>query len=82
MKKLIVVFIAILLCLSLFAGCTKEDEWVDSGFTYIARRGNVHYLYYNDTKVVYVFYEECAGYSGGMTVLLNADGTPMIYEGD
>jgi hypothetical protein len=80
MKKFIAVLITLLLCVSLFAGCNKANEWTDSGFTYIERKGNVHYLYHNDTKVIYVFYEEYSGYSGGMTALLNTDGTPMLCE--
>lgn len=82
MKKLFALLIVVILGMSLFAGCSKENEWVGSGFTYIEKKGNVHYLYHNDTKVIYVFYEEYSGYSGGMTALLNPDGTPMIYKED
>lgn len=86
MKKLLVFFVIIVICISLFVGCSAEarmeNEWSGSGFTYIEKKGHVHYLYHNDTKVIYVFFEEYSGYSGGMTALLNPDGTPMIYEED
>lgn len=35
-------------------------------------------LYDKETKVMYLFVKN--GYGGGLTVLVNADGTPMLYE--
>lgn len=37
-------------------------------------------LYDKETKVMYLFVKN--GYGGGLTVLVNADGTPMLYEGE
>ena len=37
-------------------------------------------LYDKETKVMYLFAK--SGYGGGLTVLVNADGTPMLYEGE
>lgn len=84
MKKLFVIFMAIALCACLFAGCSDEElhrgDWTDSGFTLIEVQGQMDYVYHNETKVIYVFMRD--GYQAGMTVLLNPDGTPMIWEGN
>ena len=37
-------------------------------------------FYDSKTKVIYIFYK--SGYSGGLTVLLDAEGKPLLYEGD
>lgn len=85
MKKLIAIFMAISLCACLFVGCGVEelyrDTWADSGFTLIDVQGQMDYVYHNETKVVYVFIRYDS-YRAGMTVLLNPDGTPMIWEGE
>ena len=83
MKKLIVILTLFALCACLFAGCgntISESRWENTGFTWIETRGGAEYIYHNDTKVIYVF--KTIGNSGGMTVLLNPDGTPMIWEGE
>lgn len=81
--KLIVIFVAIALCACLFASCSdtiSENIWENTGFTWIETKGGVEYVYHNDTKVIYVY--KMVGNSAGMTVLLNPDGTPMIWEGE
>lgn len=84
MKKLVVFLMAIALCACLFVGCNREElhrgTWTDSGFTLVEVRGQVDYVYHNETKVMYVFIT--SGYQAGMTVLLNPDGTPVIWEGE
>lgn len=84
--KLFAIFVAIALCACLFVGCSdtsdtiSESRWANSGFTWIETKGGVAYIYHNDTKVIYVY--KSIGNSAGMTVLLNPDGTPMIWEGE
>ncbi len=89
MKKLVVIFMAIALCACLFVGCSRYYEedyrakyWEDTGFTLIECKSYVDYVYHNDTKVVYVFVRGIEYDSTGMTVLLNPDGIPMIWEGN
>ena len=88
MKKLIVLLMAIALCACLFAGCSRHysDEyrakfWVNTGFTYIECKGYADYVYHNDTRVMYVFIRGIDYDSTGMSMLVNPDGTPMIWEG-
>ena len=83
MKKLIVFLMAIALCACLFVGCEEsanKNYWAGSGFVYIESKEHLDYLYYEDTGVMYV-YDDTA-YRGGLAPLLNADGTPMIWEGE
>lgn len=82
--KLFTIFMAIALCACLLVGCNKEELnaelWKDSGFTLIEVKGQMDYVYHNETKVIYVFIRNC--HQAGMTILLNSDGTPMIWEGE
>lgn len=84
MKRLVAIFIVIALCACLLVGCSQEDIrrpiWEDTGFTLITVKGQMDYVYYNETKVMYVFIR--SGHQAGMTALLNPDGTPMIWEGN
>lgn len=89
MKRLLVVLMAIVLCACSFSGCFRpySDEyraqyWENTGFTYIECKGSADYVYHNDTKVMYVFMRAIEYESTGMSVLLNPDGTPMIWEGE
>lgn len=77
---LIIVSIALM-----FVGCTSTKasaKNVDDGntFVYIKRDYYCEIVYHKDTKVMYVV--SMAGNNAGTyTVLVNADGTPMIWEG-
>ena len=83
MKKLIAFLMAIALCACLFVGCEEsanKNYWAGSGFVYIESKEHLDYLYYEDTGVMYVY--DDTSYRGGLAPLLNADGTPMIWEGE
>lgn len=93
MKKLVAIILTVIMTCFIFAGCqtkykataneTKrfieiesDLEMDSSGLTV---RGNTIYVD-RETGVMYlVFY---GGNRAGITVLLNADGTPMIYDFD
>lgn len=91
MKKLIAIFIAIALCACLF-GCasearvSKEDEVGPesntSMFIEVERViDNWRVVYHKDTKVMYVV--SSSRYNRGtFTVMVNPDGTPVIWEGE
>ena len=89
MKKLIASLMAIALCACLFIGCSRyysneyrAKYWENTGFVHIKSKGWADYIYHNDTKVMYVFIRGIEYDSTGMSVLLNSDGTPMIWEGE
>ena len=85
MKKILCLVIAIILMLTC-AGCTENIEVMDtveekenssSMFVSIERNQNYGFsiVYHKDTKVMYAI---C--YHGGFTVMLDADGKPLLWE--
>lgn len=87
MKKLVIM----ILCMVLLTGCgnradsqeqdTKTQE--SNMFVYIQPTvlDDYYVVYHKDTKVMYAV---SAGYynRGNFTLLVNPDGTPMLYEAD
>ena len=90
MKKLIAFLMAIALCACLFVGCGGSPVSQSSSYNedqasmfvsveYVSENWRV--VYHRDTKVMYVV--STGSYNRGtFTVLLNPDGTPMIWEGN
>lgn len=83
MKKLLIISI---LCLFIFllSGCTKhQSDSADSDKTFITieTRYSPSYdiVYHKDTKVMYTVSHGCNN-AGNFTLLVNPDGTPMLYE--
>lgn len=83
-KKIIVCLVAVLL----LCGCKdvesvnteNTDNMQKSMFVRIETASTWSVVYHRETKVMYVV--SCGGYNGGnFTLLVNADGTPMLYEG-
>jgi curli biogenesis system outer membrane secretion channel CsgG len=89
MKKLIAILMAIALCACLF-GCAAEAQISKEGeieqesntsmFIEVERViDNWRVVYHKDTKVMYAV--SSGSYNRGtFTVMLNPDGTPMIWE--
>ena len=77
LKKLIVFFMAIALCACLFAcGSSEVVHSSNRLFEVVAVYTDCRVLRHIETNVLYVD----DGY--GFTVLFNANGTPMIWEGE
>ena len=89
MKKAICLIMAVIMAAT-FAACGSEVEKADSSvgdpetksmFVQVEDAGTWAVVYHRDTKVMYSVSN--ASYNcGTMTLLVNADGTPMIYSGD
>lgn len=80
-------FLIIMSIVVMFAGCAstraeaKEVDDVDDGNTFILVDADYYcwIVYHKDTKVMYAVSR--SGYNAGTyTVLVNADGTPMIWK--
>ena len=92
MKKIIALFITIILLVSLCAcgrtyeeADTEPDNLCEGYFTIIKEWGGsggpyYYIIYANDTKVIYFY--EYGGSSRAITPLYNADGTLQIYQGE
>ena len=84
MKK---IFCILLICVLVLTGCTEkaiekipETNYSTSMFVEIERTINYKIVYCKSTKVMYAISN--ASYNQGIfTLLVNADGTPMLYEG-
>lgn len=87
--------IAIIGCLGILTGCsslkaTVGDDNTFNEFKNASETKSVLVCIYNDgqesifvdryKKVMYAY--EHIGYGGGMTLLVNEDGSPRIFEGD
>lgn len=81
MKKKILA--AILTATLLIAGCS-DTENVSAGQdnTMVLVESELNYSIYadKDTGVMYLYIGSVSG--GGLTVMLNADGTPKIWQGE
>ena len=77
-------FLIIVSIVLMFAGCAStraEAKEVEDGNTFILVDADYYcwIVYHKDTKVMYAV--SGSGYNAGTyTVLVNADGTPMIWE--
>ena len=90
MKKLIAIFMAIALCACLFVGCQSPDveiskEYLDSSMFVIIEStcGTNGWIivYHKETRVMYAVSQGYYNF-GNFTVMLNPDGSPMVWEGN
>lgn len=85
MKRLIVVCLAVIIMAVLFAGCTEietETTGNDKSMFIEVEKTSLHMVvYHRETKVMYAV--SWASYNcGNFTLLVNADGTPMLWDGE
>ena len=86
MKKLIVLLMAIALCACLLMGCSgnpavDENHATNSSFVIVEDGTGYYIMYHKDTKVMYAFSTGGSNY-GSFCLLVNPDGTPMIWKGE
>ena len=81
----IAAFLIIVSCVSFCTGCTKNKaesvavEDTPSMFIEAERAGSWRIVYHKNTKVMYAV--SFGAYNcGTFTLLVNADGTPMLWE--
>ena len=82
MKKIIAFVLALVMCAVIFAGCggTKENSRfviIDSD---IKTENLSNTALYVDKQTGIVYWYTHSGYGQTMTVLLNPDGTPVLYD--
>ena len=81
-----VVLMAIALCACLLVGCNGEPEAGEnvskpSSFITVEYARGYNIVYHKDTKVMYTYSTSSYNY-GNFYLLVNPDGTPMIWEGE
>ena len=89
-KKLFCLLLILVLpvCL-LFTGCFKTAQSSSTGEEFIvgdiilvkiAKTSNFSIFVDKNTRVMYLY--NTTNYQGGLTVMLDADGKPLLYEGE
>lgn len=83
MKKLFVIILVLVMCIGVFTACgaTVEREHKSDSSLFVELESTVMWkvVYHRETKVMYAV--SYGGYNGGnFTLLVNADGTPMLWE--
>ena len=83
-KKLISLLLVLVMPMLVLCGCgNAEEKYIEDSMFVVVDHINVdgtciYYVLVNkETRVMYL-----TQYKGGMTVMLNADGSPMLYEGE
>lgn len=80
-KKLIGIITIILMCLVILTGCTSESNAKDQERFVKISMGNVYIYYDTQTKVQYAMMNN--GHGGtSLTLLVDAEGKPLLYEGE
>ena len=85
-KKIAIILVTIILLTICFVLCSCGDEkYVEDSlgtrFGVVERISEFAIIIYDkETKVEYLYYT--TGYRGGITVLLDENGKPLLYEGD
>lgn len=77
MKVVLSIVLAIVLCCGL-VGCNDEKIEQADRFELVHEEGSMNVVVDKETGVMYLFLR--AGYAGGVTVMVDADGNPLIYE--
>ncbi len=81
MKKIIALMIVVLAMTLIGCSEVKDKSSDMSGFTIVESTGKWNVVYHKKTKVMYVVSDGVYN-RGTFTLLVNADGTPMIWEGE
>ena len=76
MKRFSIIFVVLALCLCMCACGSPSDIYVnDELFEKVRVFSDCSIYRHIDTNVLYVYYHE------SFTVMFNADGTPMVWNG-
>lgn len=81
MKKIVAIVLVLMMSCFIFAGCgTKENSRfviIDSN---VESEDRIITALYADKQTNVVYWFTKSGYGQTMTVLLNSDGTPVLYD--
>ena len=81
-KKLLCLLLVLIMPVMVLFGCSNSPAEENGGYDRFKvvsyEAGNIYID--KETKIMYLWVKN--GYGGGLTVMLNADGTPMLWEGE
>lgn len=84
-KRIIMLLLVLIMPIMVLTGCTEDTKEIrENRFILVLfdkESGCYQNIYVDkETRVMYLFVRVANG--GGVTVMLNADGTPMLWEGE
>lgn len=86
MKRKIILILVLVLALSVFVACTratntseKQEQHYASMFVVVETASSWKIVYHRDTRVMYAVSDGYYNY-GTFTLLVNADGTPLLWD--
>lgn len=79
--KLIILVIALISSLFILSGCAISNAGTERQFVKISSEPTFDIAYHKKTKVMYAISNGCYNY-GTVTLLVDAEGKPLLYEGD
>jgi len=84
-KRTIIALVALLAIIFLCAGCAKNkvvssNDTLGPNLTICDDRAEYTYVVDNRTGVVYMRWSQAIAYKGGLTVMLNPDGSPVMAD--
>lgn len=82
MKNKIILVIVLLATLFCLCGCTNESTAeTQKRFIQVSKEDSFYIVYDKETKVMYA--ESWSSYNyGSLTVLVDVEGKPLLYEGE
>lgn len=86
MKKILSLILCLMLSCSL-VGCGESNhpEYITIAgrhFMILDIEGNDEYLYIDIAEKTQYLYMDGGGYGGGLTLLVDSEGKPLLYEGE
>lgn len=79
--KLAILIIVIISSLFILTGCTNSVTETEDRFIEIYNQPDIKIVYDKETKVEYLIILDYK-FGGGITPLIDAEGKPLLYEGE
>lgn len=82
MKRCMAVLLVLVMVATMLVGCggTPIVEDVETGDRFVVVVSQGTNAVYADTETGVMYYFHKSGYGGGMTVMVDADGNPLIWD--
>lgn len=83
MKRCMAILLVLVMAVTMLVGCAStpivEDVQTDDRFVVVVEQGSN--VVYADTETGVMYYFHKRGYGGGLSVMVDADGNPLIWDG-
>lgn len=82
MKRCMAILLVLVMVVAMMVGCVSTPivEDVETGDRFVVVVSQGTNAVYADTETGVMYYFHISGYGGGMTVMVDADGNPLIWD--